>query len=91
MARKGRGPKKLGGLHAPVQSLLAERATAGVGTLRAYFPFLVALYFPNRVEYAVFAVVYFLTEVPLLLGAVAVYRTWWLPAVHRIETSGNAR
>lgn len=31
----------------------------------------------NKVEYAVFAVVYFLTEVPLLLGAVAVYRTWF--------------
>jgi ACR3 family arsenite efflux pump ArsB len=30
----------------------------------------------NRVEYAVFAVVYFLTEVPLLLGVVAGYRCW---------------
>jgi BASS family bile acid:Na+ symporter len=30
----------------------------------------------NRVEYAVFAVVYFLTEVPLLLGVVAGYRRW---------------
>jgi BASS family bile acid:Na+ symporter len=31
----------------------------------------------NRTEYAVFAVVYFLTEVPLLLGAAAAYRRWW--------------
>lgn len=30
----------------------------------------------NRPEYAVFAVVYFLTEVPLILGAVSVYRIW---------------
>jgi ACR3 family arsenite efflux pump ArsB len=30
----------------------------------------------NRVEYAVFAVVYFLTEVPLLLAVVAGYRRW---------------
>lgn len=27
----------------------------------------------NRIEYAVFAVVYFLVEVPRLLGAVALY------------------
>jgi predicted Na+-dependent transporter len=36
----------------------------------------------NRIEYAVFAVVYFLTEVPLLLGAVTVYRMWRTQAVH---------
>jgi bile acid:Na+ symporter, BASS family len=34
----------------------------------------VAITLLNRIEYAVFAVVYFLTEVPLLLGVVAVYR-----------------
>jgi ACR3 family arsenite efflux pump ArsB len=28
----------------------------------------------NRIEFAAFATVYFLTEVPLLLGAVAIYR-----------------
>jgi len=39
----------------------------------------------NRIEYAVFAVVYFLSEVPLLLGAVAVYRTWRTQAVQRTE------
>ena len=30
----------------------------------------------NRVEYATFAAVYFLAEIPLLLGLVAAYR-WW--------------
>jgi BASS family bile acid:Na+ symporter len=39
----------------------------------------------NRIEYAVFAVVYFLSEVPLLLGAVAVYRMWRTQAVQRTE------
>jgi bile acid:Na+ symporter, BASS family len=34
----------------------------------------------NRLEFAVFAVIYFLTEVPLLLGAVGVYRRWWVKA-----------
>jgi bile acid:Na+ symporter, BASS family len=34
----------------------------------------------NRIEFAVFAVIYFLTEVPLLLGAVGVYRRWWVKA-----------
>jgi ACR3 family arsenite efflux pump ArsB len=45
----------------------------------------------NRIEYAVFAVVYFLSEVPLLLGAVAVYRTWRTQAVQRTELPGAAR
>ena len=31
----------------------------------------------NRVDFAVFAVVYFRTEVPLLLGVVGAYRRWW--------------
>lgn len=39
----------------------------------------------NRIEYAVFAVVYFLSEVPLLMGAVAVYRMWRTQAVQRAE------
>ena len=39
----------------------------------------------NRIEYAVFAVVYFLSEVPLLLGAVAVYRMWRTQAVQRTD------
>jgi BASS family bile acid:Na+ symporter len=34
----------------------------------------------NRVEYAGFATVYFLTEVPILLGAVTVFRSRWFPA-----------
>jgi predicted Na+-dependent transporter len=45
----------------------------------------------NRIEYPVFAVAYFLTEVPLLLGAAAVYRRWRTQAVQRTETPGTAR
>jgi BASS family bile acid:Na+ symporter len=45
----------------------------------------------NRVEYAVFAVVYFLVEVPLLLGAVALYRICWAPAAPRTELPGTPR
>jgi bile acid:Na+ symporter, BASS family len=42
----------------------------------------------NRLEFAVFAVIYFLTEVPLLLGAVGVYRRWWVKAP-RLEEQAN--
>ena len=45
----------------------------------------------NRIEYAVFAVVYFLVEVPLLLGAVALYRICWAPAVPRTELPATPR
>jgi BASS family bile acid:Na+ symporter len=45
----------------------------------------------NRIEYAVFAVVYFLVEVPLLLGAVALYRICWAPAAPRTELPGTPR
>jgi len=34
----------------------------------------------NRTDYAVFVVVFFLTEIPLLLGVVAIYRKWCAPA-----------
>jgi BASS family bile acid:Na+ symporter len=49
----------------------------------------IAITLLNRVEYAVFAVVYFLTEVPLLLGVVAVYRCWWTPAAPQADLSRN--
>jgi len=45
----------------------------------------------NRIEYAVFAVVYFLVEVPLLLGVVALYRICWAPAVLRTELPETPR
>lgn len=45
----------------------------------------------NRIEYAVFVVVYSLTEVPVLLGAAAVYRTWRTQAVQWTELPGAAR
>lgn len=45
----------------------------------------------NRIEYAVFAVVYFLVEVPLLLGAVALYRVCWAPAAPRTELAVTPR
>jgi BASS family bile acid:Na+ symporter len=40
----------------------------------------------NRVEYAVFAVIYFLAEVPLLLAVVAVQRRWFAGTI-RAESS----
>lgn len=45
----------------------------------------------NRIEYTVFAVVYFLTKVPLLLGVVAATGTWWTPQVRRADLAGNPR
>jgi bile acid:Na+ symporter, BASS family len=51
----------------------------------------IAITLLNRIEYAVFAVVYFLVEVPLLLGAVALYRICWAPAVPRTELPATPR
>ena len=39
----------------------------------------VAITLLNRIEYAVFGVVYFLTEVPPLVGVVAAYRCCRIP------------
>ena len=43
----------------------------------------------NRIEYAVFAVVYFLTEVPLLLGVVAASPCSPTPAMPQADLSRN--
>jgi bile acid:Na+ symporter, BASS family len=51
----------------------------------------IAITLLNHIEYAVFAVVYFLTEVPLLLGVVAAYQAWWSPAVRRVELADSTR
>jgi BASS family bile acid:Na+ symporter len=51
----------------------------------------IAITLLNRLEYSVFAVVYFLTEVPLLLGVVAVYRWQGALAGQRANFSGDAR
>jgi BASS family bile acid:Na+ symporter len=51
----------------------------------------IAITLLHRIEYAVFAAVYFVTEVPLLLGVVAGYRRWWAPAVQRADLLSNAR
>jgi ACR3 family arsenite efflux pump ArsB len=51
----------------------------------------VAITLLNRIEYAVFGVVYFLAEVPLLLGAVALYRICWAPAMPRTELPETPR
>ena len=40
----------------------------------------IAITLLGRLEYAVFAAVYFATQVPLLFGAVALYRRWWARA-----------
>jgi predicted Na+-dependent transporter len=42
----------------------------------------VAITLLGRLEYAVFAAVYFATEVPLLFGAVALYRYWCARSSH---------
>ena len=49
----------------------------------------IAVTFLNRIEYAVFVVVFFLTEVPLLLGVVAIYRKWWAPAAKPARVMGD--
>ena len=51
----------------------------------------IAITLLNRIEYAVFAVLYFLTEVPLLLGAVGVSRLFRAPAVPHADLSHNSR
>jgi bile acid:Na+ symporter, BASS family len=51
----------------------------------------IAITLLNRVEYAVFAVVYFLTEVPILLAAVAAYRQWWATAPRPEQSAGSVK
>ena len=51
----------------------------------------VAITLLKHVEYAVFAVVYFLTEVPLLLGVVAVFRCCCTPPAPQVDLSRNPR
>ena len=41
----------------------------------------------NRIEYTIFAAIYFLTEVPLLLSGIAVYRRWWMRGVVPAEVA----
>ncbi len=43
----------------------------------------------NRTEYAAFAVVYFLTEVPMLLGSVVAYRRWISRGRLSLSSSGG--
>ena len=42
----------------------------------------------NRIEFAEFALVYFLTEVPLLLAVVGVYRRWWAHPPLPVQPAG---
>ena len=50
----------------------------------------IAITLLGRLEYAVFAAVYFLTEVPLLFVAVALYRRWWAGASEAAEAPAAA-
>ena len=43
----------------------------------------------NRIDYAVFVVVFFLTEIMLPLGAFAIYLKWYAPAAKRAEVAGD--
>jgi len=56
----------------------ADRLTLGIGfAVRSVaLAMAIAITLMDRVEYATFAAVYFLAEIPLLLGVVAAYR-WW--------------
>ncbi len=60
-----------------------DRVTVGIGfaVRNVALASAIAITLLNRIEYAAFAVVYFLTEVPLLLGVVAVSRCRRPPAV----------
>lgn len=70
-----------------------DTVTVGIGfaVRNVALAMAIAVTLLNRIEYAVFAAVYFLTEVPLLLGAVAVYRMWRTQAVQRTDLAGTAR
>ncbi len=75
-------------LHLPT----ADGLTVGIGfaVRNVALALAVAITLLNRLEYSVFAVVYFLTEVPLLLGVVAIYRRHGLMAGWRANFPGNA-
>ena len=60
-----------------VFTLATEFATRNMAVATA-----IALTLGGRVEFAVFATTYFLTEIPLMLGAIAVYRRWLTAARH---------
>lgn len=68
-----------------------DSVTVGIGfaVRNVTMAMAIAVTLLNRIEYAVFAMVYFLTEVPLLLGVVAVYRKWRTPAAQQAEAAGN--
>jgi len=70
-----------------------DRVTVGIGfaVRNVALASAVAITLLNRIEYAVFAVVYFLTEVPLLLGVVAVSRCRHPPAVPQEVLSRTSR
>ena len=52
-------------------TLASEFATRNIAVATA-----IAVTLAGRVEFAFFATTYFLTEVPLMLGAIAVFRSW---------------
>jgi hypothetical protein len=52
------------------------KTAVGISILRVNVAMMVAIALLRSVEYAALAVVYFLTEVPLLLGIAAVHRRW---------------
>ncbi len=68
-----------------------DRVTVGIGfaVRNVALALAVAITLLNHIEYAVFAIVYFLTEVPLLLGVVAVYRCGRAQAVPQADLSRN--
>jgi len=70
----------------------ADGLTLGIGfaVRNVALALAIAVTLLNRLEYSVFAAVYFLTEVPLLLGVVAIYRCQVKLSGRRADLSGNA-
>ncbi len=71
----------------------SDQMTAGLvfATRNVALASAIAITLLNRVEYAVFAAVYFLTEVPLLLGIVATYRCWGSNSAQPVLRLGSRR
>jgi BASS family bile acid:Na+ symporter len=67
----------------------ADRFTIGIGfaVRNVAIAVAIAIAILDRIEFAGFAVVYFLIEVPLLLAAVAIYRMWGNPAGMSLATA----
>ncbi len=86
LVRENPCPNEAGGALVSCGEIFGMKAILDIGVVSVTSAIAITLL--NRIEYAVFAVVYFLAEVPLLLGVVAGYRAWCAPAV---QQAGSGR